>query len=228
VREGVGSRAAEKTEMSGTRLVGIWREQLIGQLTGGVAHDFNNILATVLGCLELMERRTGEPDRLLALIRRATDAVDRATTLTSAVVQFSRRQPRPVGPVDVNEVATTLMPLIHSALGRRVRLEAHLSDSLPAAHAEPTTLEAALLALCLAARRALPEGGQISLVTDLHHIDKKQLQVSVLAEGDQVSPSDLTLAESIATQLGTCVERSDTIEEGRWRLALMLPVSTGR
>jgi len=148
--------------------------QAVGQLAGGIAHDFNNMLATVLGNLELMERRVSQAgndwtqsdcDRLLRLIERATGAVTRGGQLTSRLLAFSRRQRLAARPTDINALLTELITLATSTLGRRVQVVPELADDLWPAMVDPSQVEAAILNLCLNARDAMPDGGQLTVRT---------------------------------------------------------------
>jgi signal transduction histidine kinase/CheY-like chemotaxis protein len=161
----------EKTEAA---LLQAQKLQAIGQLAGGVAHDFNNMLATILGSLELMESRLNagaagpdqaQRDHLQRLIERATDAVQRGAHLTARLLAFSRRQLLAVRPTDLNRLITDLISLASSTLGRRVRIHTDLAADLWPALADPSQVEAAILNLCLNARDAMPEGGQLTLST---------------------------------------------------------------
>jgi signal transduction histidine kinase/CheY-like chemotaxis protein len=148
--------------------------QAVGQLAGGVAHDFNNMLATVLGNLELMQHRVAQvsqvvpkadTDRLDALIARATGAVQRGAHLTSRLLAFSRRQRLATRPTDLNRLVAELVSLATSTLGRRVRVVTDLAPDLWPAMVDPSQVEAALLNLCLNARDAMPDGGQLTITT---------------------------------------------------------------
>ncbi len=156
--------------------------QAVGQLAGGIAHDFNNMLATILGSLELMERRlptAGQPwpdgnvARLRDLIRRASDAVQRGAQLTSRLLAFSRRQRLSERPTDLNLLVTDLVTLATSTLGRRVRVVTDLAADLWPAMADPSQVEAAILNLCLNARDAMPDGGQLTITTANHVLDQR-------------------------------------------------------
>ncbi len=140
--------------------------QAVGQLAGGVAHEFNNMLATVLGNLELLERRvpTGDP-RLKPWIERAIAAVQRGGQLTSRLLAFSRRQRLATGPIDVNALAADLATLAVSALGRRVDIVTSFGSDLWLAMADRSQLEASILNLAFNARDAMPEGGILTLST---------------------------------------------------------------
>jgi signal transduction histidine kinase/CheY-like chemotaxis protein len=148
--------------------------QAVGQLAGGIAHDFNNMLATIMGSLELMERRvaqsakSGTPadaDRLRTLIERANGAVQRGAKLTSRLLAFSRRQRLSARPTDLNNLVSELLTLAASTLGSRVRVKTELADDLWPAMIDPSQMEAAVLNLCLNARDAMPQGGQLTITT---------------------------------------------------------------
>ncbi|HXT82455.1 MAG TPA: ATP-binding protein [Acetobacteraceae bacterium] len=148
--------------------------QAVGQLAGGIAHDYNNMLATVLGNLELMERRmASDPrdwtdadiDRMARLIERATGAVQRGGQLTSRLLAFSRRQRLETRPTDINRLVGELITLATSTLGRRVRVVSQLSEDLWPALVDPSQVEAAILNLCLNARDAMEDGGQLTITT---------------------------------------------------------------
>jgi len=148
--------------------------QAVGQLAGGIAHDFNNMLATVLGNLELMQHRVvqvaptlppADADRLAALIERATGAVQRGAQLTSRLLAFSRRQRLSTRATDLNRLVAELVSLATSTLGRRVRVTTDLAPELWPAMVDPSQVEAALLNLCLNARDAMPDGGQLTITT---------------------------------------------------------------
>jgi signal transduction histidine kinase/ActR/RegA family two-component response regulator len=148
--------------------------QAVGQLAGGVAHDFNNLLATVLGSLELIQHRmsTGNVDRerINALVKRASDAVQRGAQLTSRLLAFSRRQRLEPRPADLNQLVNELLGLAGSTIGRRVRTRLELAPQLWPALADPGQVEAALLNLCLNARDAVTEGGGELLIRTSNEI----------------------------------------------------------
>jgi signal transduction histidine kinase/ActR/RegA family two-component response regulator len=157
--------------------------QAVGQLAGGIAHDFNNMLATVLGNLELMERRvpqtTGnwtaaDAEKLGRLIERATGAVQRGAQLTSRLLAFSRRQRLSARPTDMNKLVTELITLAASTLGRRVRVIPDLAADLWPAQVDPSQVEAAILNLCLNARDAMKEGGQLTISTANEILSERQ------------------------------------------------------
>ena len=142
------------------------RMEGIGQLTGGVAHDFNNVLTAVLGSLQLAARRVSD-ERALQLMDNALQAAERGAKLTSQLLAFSRRQRLEPQPVDLNAMIERLGGLFAGTLGGMVKVEHELAAGLPAARADPAQLELALLNLALNARDAMPRGGTLRLSTQL-------------------------------------------------------------
>lgn len=208
------------------------RQRLVGRLAGGVAHDFNNLLATVLGCLELMERRTGDPERLQALIKRASDAVERAAGLTSGLVHFARRNEAVPHQLDLTETVRGIAPLLASALGRRIRFQTELAADTPRIKADQMLVESCLTALCLAARDVLPDGGEITLSaspatdaevpTDAGKPARLGSVVKVRVTGGGAAEWDLELLARCAAGVNGLVQRS-----GPDSIAVFFPASGG-
>ena len=142
------------------------RMEGIGQLTGGVAHDFNNVLTAVLGSLQLASKRVTD-ERARQLMDNAVQAAERGAKLTSQLLAFSRRQRLAPLPVDLNAMIERMGGLFSSTLGGTVKVERVLAAGLPPALADPAQLELALLNLALNARDAMPQGGVLRLSTAL-------------------------------------------------------------
>jgi PAS domain S-box-containing protein len=140
------------------------RMEGIGQLTGGVAHDFNNVLTAVLGSLQLASKRVTD-ERARQLMDNAVQAAERGAKLTSQLLAFSRRQRLESLPVDLNAMIERMGGLFSSTLGGTVSVERGLAPDLPPALADPAQLELALLNLALNARDAMPQGGVLRLST---------------------------------------------------------------
>jgi signal transduction histidine kinase len=148
--------------------------QAAGHLAGGIAHDFNNTLAIILGNLELMERclqgatpvaDPAEIERLYRFIERAMEAVQHGAQVTILLQAFSRRQSAAARPTDLNRLIGELTVLAGGTLGRGVLVRRNLADDLWPVFADAGQLGAALLALCLNARDAMPEGGELRIAT---------------------------------------------------------------
>ena len=136
----------------------------LGQLTGGIAHDINNLLTAILGNLDLLEPRLADEGQR-TLLRNALAATERGARLTGQLLGFSRRQSLEPTPVDVNRAVADMRPLLSSTLGGNIRVECLLGDDIWPASADPTQLELVLLNLSINARDAMPRGGTISIGT---------------------------------------------------------------
>ena len=140
--------------------------EAIGQLTGGVAHDFNNMLAVVIGALNLMKRRLerGEAN-VMKFVDAALDGAQRGAALTHRLLAFARQQPLAPQPVDCNAFIAGMSDLLRRTLGDAVRVETVLSGGLWRARVDPSELESALLNLAVNARDAMPDGGRLTIET---------------------------------------------------------------
>uniref|UniRef100_UPI0035CA881E PAS domain S-box protein n=1 Tax=uncultured Sphingomonas sp. TaxID=158754 RepID=UPI0035CA881E len=139
--------------------------EAVGQLTGGIAHDFNNMLTGVIGSLDLIRRHiaSGRMDRVERYLDAANTSAQRAAALTARLLAFGRRQSLDLKPTDVNLLVGDMEDLLHRTLGEQVALETHLAQYLWAACTDAHQLESALLNLCINARDAMPDGGQITI-----------------------------------------------------------------
>ncbi|NUT55883.1 MAG: PAS domain S-box protein, partial [Thermoleophilia bacterium] len=145
------------------------RLETIGQLAGGIAPDFNNLLLVIQGHASLLADAVPEGTARDDL-EKIADAAESGTALTRQLLQFSsRRHVEPV-PVDVNQVAERVYRLLDRSLGSHVRLALGLGAGLPPVQADPSQLEQVLLNLALNARDAMPDGGDVRIETELVQI----------------------------------------------------------
>ncbi|WP_303831764.1 PAS domain-containing protein [Asticcacaulis taihuensis] len=148
--------------------------EAVGHLTGGVAHDFNNMLAVVSGSLELLDRRTAVDDpRAKALISSALEASKRAGNLTRRLLAFSRQQPLKPEVTDPNRLVAGMSDLFRHSLGTDVQLETVLSGGVWRIHVDQNQLESVLLNLAVNARDAMEGGGRLTIETQNAHLDKR-------------------------------------------------------
>ncbi len=148
--------------------------EAVGQLTGGLAHDFNNMLAVVAGSLELLDRRIGLDDgRSKNLISSAREAARRAGNLTQRLLAFSRQQPLQPQVLDPTKLVAGMSDLLRHALGAAVQLETVFAGGTWRIHADQNQLENVLLNLAVNARDAMPEGGRLTIETHNTHLDQR-------------------------------------------------------
>ena len=160
--------------------------ETLGQLTGGVAHDFNNMLTLMLGGLDTIDRQLvhlpAGPAK--ARIEKAKDlalqGVQRARALTGRLLAFSRRQALAPQAVDANALIGGLGDLLQRTLGEPIALRTILADGIWNAYVDPNQLESALLNLALNARDAMPRGGRLIIETANRRL--KATEASAFAE----------------------------------------------
>ena len=158
--------------------------EALGQLTGGVAHDFNNILQVVSTNLHVADAAADAGEARLAVVR-ALSATERGAKLTRQLLGFSRRQPVFKKRVDVAHLVRSLGGLLRATLGP-VRVQVHATPGTWPALVDETQLEMALLNLAVNARDAMPGGGAVTIRTDNVHVPAEQSEALALPQGDYV------------------------------------------
>jgi signal transduction histidine kinase len=151
-------------EQAESRLRQSQKLEAMGQLTSGVAHDFNNFLTVVIGNLEMITRRlpnTADPIR--RLVDGALAGATRAAALTQRLLAFSRRQEIDPRRVDVDELVTGMADILRQTCGGKVTLRLDLAAGLWPVFIDANQLESALLNLVVNARDAMPDGGSVTI-----------------------------------------------------------------
>jgi PAS domain S-box-containing protein len=163
-------QAHETLEQTREALFRAQKMEAVGQLTGGVAHDFNNILAVILGNVELLRlhvrraRRRKDPD-IEELVETIVRSVLHGKELTGHLLSFSRRRQLNPEPVDLNALVDGIVRLLGRTLGAAIRIETAISRDIGKALVDPVALEAAVLNVALNARDAMPGGGVLTIRT---------------------------------------------------------------
>lgn len=163
--------------------------EAVGQLTGGLAHDFNNILAGIGGSLDLMKTRLAQ-GRIADIDRYLTGAqgaVKRAAGLTQRLLAFSRRQTLDPKPSDLNRVIAGMHDLITRSVGPGIQVETAAAGGLWTAFVDVGQLENALLNLCINARDAMPDGGKLTVETSNRWLDDRTAKARGVEPGQYVS-----------------------------------------
>jgi PAS domain S-box-containing protein len=184
----IGERTAKLMEAE-EALRQAHKMEAVGQLTGGLAHDFNNILAGISGSLEvistrLAQGRIGEIDRYL---NGAMAASRRAASLTQRLLAFSRRQTLDPRPLDLNNLVNGMLDLIVRSVGPAISVEMAGAAGLWTVFADAGQLENALLNLCINARDAMPNGGKLTIETSNRWMDEPAALQRGLEPGQYIS-----------------------------------------
>jgi two-component system cell cycle sensor histidine kinase/response regulator CckA len=139
--------------------------EAIGQLAGGVAHDFNNMLTAILGYSELLQEQIG-PDKPIGRdLRQIQAAAERAADLTRQLLAFSRKQVLALTAVNLSDVVQRVEPMLRRLLGERITIVTDLAGDLGAVTADVSQLEHLLINLAVNARDAMPQGGELRFAT---------------------------------------------------------------
>src|SRR5581483_5499988 len=137
----------------------------VGQLTGGVAHDFNNILTVITGTIQILIDGLADQPDLVSIAHLIDDAAKRGADLTMQLLAFARRQPLQPRDVDVNNLIGDTAKLLRPTLGGHIEVGSTLQEDCWHALIDPGQLSTALINLAVNARDAMANGGNISFGT---------------------------------------------------------------
>ncbi|MBN1867255.1 response regulator [Candidatus Sumerlaeota bacterium] len=140
--------------------------EAIGQLAGGVAHDFNNLLQVIQGYGELALEESPEDTPVREELEEVMKATRRATSLVRQLLAFSRRQVLELNILDLSEIVGTLTAMIHRIIGEHITLRVRSGLRTAVVQADRGQMEQVLINLCVNARDAMPDGGEIVISTD--------------------------------------------------------------
>ncbi len=141
------------------------RLEVLGQLTGGVAHDFNNYLGTILGNLSLFESKSAVDPEARAQLQRVRRAATSAAALTRRLLAFARRQPLQAEQVAVDDLIEEMRDLVEYSAGPQVAVSLELGSASLQVYVDRGQLENALLNLALNSAAAMPAGGRLTVST---------------------------------------------------------------
>ncbi len=152
----------EHIEME-TRLIQSQKMEAVGKLAGGISHDFNNLLQIIVGYTEML-KRDFEPEELPGIADEILQASERAMTLVRQLMTFSRsRDVMNQTSVDLNELIERIGRMASRVMPESINFHTHTDSSLPPVSADAGQIEQVLLNLCLNARDAMEEGGQLKI-----------------------------------------------------------------
>jgi signal transduction histidine kinase/ActR/RegA family two-component response regulator len=163
--------AAQDLRESQAQLHQSERMNSIGQLAGGVAHDFNNTLMAISAAAEVMSDRLPEDHPCTPHLALIINTSQRAAQLTQKLLAFSRKARVSTQVVDLHEVLGAVRELLVHALDPRITLQMSLAEGVCLVEADPTQLQNALLNICLNAKDAMPEGGLLRIGTERVDLD---------------------------------------------------------
>ncbi|MBF0338662.1 MAG: PAS domain S-box protein [Nitrospirae bacterium] len=146
--------------------------EAIGQLAGGVAHDFNNILSAIIGYGYVLQLKLKDNDPIRAYADQILTAAERAVKLIKSLLTFSRKEHLQTEPVDINEVIRASHKMLSRLIGEDVEFVTRLFDEELVIMADTNQLTQVLMNFATNARDAMPHGGMFTISTDIAELDK--------------------------------------------------------
>lgn len=172
----IGSRGTNRDITERKRLEEQLRQsqkmEVIGHLSGGLAHDFSNMLTVVQGHASLLLTRSDLQADIQEALKSISLATKRASELTRQLLAFGRRHPLSVEPLNLNEVLGNLAPAIRRLLRENIELDLVYAPNLPMIQADVCMLEQVIFNLVINARDAMPHGGKLRLRTQSSELDE--------------------------------------------------------
>jgi signal transduction histidine kinase len=184
VQLAIGMDVTEQRRME-ERLARSQKLDAIGQLAGGVAHDFNNILAAILSNAECAHEYLGDGPAA-TMLREIELAAERGASLTRQLLTFSRKEQRQPRVVDLNAAVHNIERLLSRVIGEDIEMVLSLATDAGAIHADPSQLEQVVMNLIINARDAMPEGGRIIVETMNVELDELVATTYALPAGRYV------------------------------------------
>ena len=180
--------AIERKLLEGQKL------ESLGLLAGGIAHDFNNILTGILGHANLARFKLGEESVIVPHLRKIELATARAAKLCQQMLAYAGKSSFLIEPVDVSQLVQETLPLLHTSLASRARLQLNLSPQPTVVMADATQLRQIIMNLVLnAAESAGEREGEIHITTGVRRFDQEFLRAA--RDGDALEPDEYVFAE---------------------------------
>jgi PAS domain S-box-containing protein len=169
------------------------RMEAVGQLTGAVSHDFNNLLTAIIGPLDLALADPQMDPGLREELAQVRAAAMRASELTAKLLAFSRKEARNPAVLDLEDRVSVLAPLLERVVPRGVRLELDLGPATAPVRIDPSALEQILLNLAVNAAEAMPEGGTVTVSTGTRSVKAHDPSLPPQPEGATLPPGPYRL-----------------------------------
>jgi signal transduction histidine kinase/ActR/RegA family two-component response regulator len=176
--------------------------EALGQLTGGLAHDFNNHLGIIIGNLDLLAEEIDLRAEQKELVDDALAAAFNGAELTRHLLAFARRQPLRPQRIEINRLIENITKLLRRTLGPQMDIRLELDPEVPAVVADPSQLETAIANLANNARDAMPDGGgRLTITTGTRYLD-----ADYAAQHLEVRPGQYAMIEVSDTGAGMAPE----------------------
>ncbi|MFL5455136.1 MAG: sensor histidine kinase, partial [Myxococcales bacterium] len=158
-------KAEERLRMVEEYLRYAQKMEAIGHLAAGMAHDFNNVMTTILASSTLLLEQMGESDPHRGEVLEIRLATERAASFTRQLLSFLRTQPLQPRPVDLNSVVVGVETMLRRLIGKKIELSTSLGDGVGLVEVAPGQMEQVIVNLAINARDAMPSGGKLQIET---------------------------------------------------------------
>ncbi len=154
--------------------------EAIGQLAGGIAHDFNNVLAGIIGLTELALRKLPPHSEAESNLKMVVNKAQSAADLVKQLLAFSRQQILRKHPLNFNSIVKSNKKMLQRYLGEDILLHTDLSDNLSLINADSSAMDQILTNLCINARDAMPDGGELIIKTENINLANENISIADL------------------------------------------------
>lgn len=184
------------------RLLRSQKLEAVGTLAGGIAHDFNNLLTAIIGYSEIMLERVKDEDPLHQYADIIHNAAEKGAELTRRILNLARKEKMETKLLDMNESVRNSLELLQRSIPRNIEIVTNLKESLPKIKADSSQMQQVILNLAVNARDAMPDGGRLTVETDVEGMKNGGKQGSVGEERGfvKLSVSDTGIGMDKGTQ----------------------------
>jgi two-component system cell cycle sensor histidine kinase/response regulator CckA len=158
------------------QLIHSQKMESVGQLAGGIAHNFNNLLTAILGYAELLQEYSNLDDESKQRVNSIESSARKAGILVSKLMSFSRREAFEILPLNLNDVINDSVKLLEGVLDKRIGLKTTMGN-IPTIEGDPNQLEQVIMNLMVNARDAMPDGGLITIKTSVIEIERDRFNM---------------------------------------------------
>jgi len=160
--------------------------EALGKLTGGIAHDYNNMLAVIIGFAQLVESAATDSDKVIKFAREIKKAGNRGAKLTSRLLSFSRTKAAEPRNINISELIDADKHMLERTLTARIQLDLNLIEEIWSVCIDQDDLQDAILNLCINAMHAIESTGTLTIKTDNVKIESDEANILELTPGEHV------------------------------------------